>query len=180
MKKATVIINIPTIKHISDNLRIPIPTPDTVDIVAIAVIHQILTTYNNIFIFRLYCMLVVSGIIKLTDMIRTSRFDDVPESMYCHLECQNLSYEDQHLVALYLSLNSCRLQTMLSLLTPHQSSHPSIQRYGRPLMDKNKISLSLVDSHDMPSTPGVIRPSYIQSNRVCLYNIEPNNEYQVF
>ena len=164
MKKATVIINIPTIKHISDNLRIPMPTPDTVDIVAIAVIHQILTTYNNIFIFRLYCMLVV----KLTDMIRTIRFDNVPESMYYHLECQNLSYEDQHLVALYLSLNSCRLQTTLSLLTPHQSSHPSIQRCGRPLMDKNKISLSLVDSHDMPSTPGVIRPSYIQSNRVCL------------
>ena len=51
MKKATVIINIPTIKHISDNLRIPMPTPDTVDIVAIAVIHQILTTYNIMFIF---------------------------------------------------------------------------------------------------------------------------------
>ena len=164
MKKATVIINIPTIKHISDNLRIPMPTPDTVDIVAIAVIHQILTTYNNMFIFRPYSMLVV----KLSDMVRAIRYNNVPESMYCHLECQNLSYEDQHLVALYLSLNSCRLQTMLSLLTPHQSSHPSIQRYGRPLMDKNKISLSLADSHDMPSTPGVIRPSYIQSNRVCL------------
>ena len=169
MKKATVIINIPTIKHISDNLRIPMPTPDTVDIVAIAVIHQILTTYNNMFIFRPYCMLVVSSIIyELTYVIRTIRLTNVPESMYCHLECQNLSYEDQHLVALYLSLNSCRLQTMLSLLTPHQSSHPSIQRYGRPLMDKNKISLSLVDSHDMPSTPGVIRPSYIQSSHVCL------------
>ena len=164
MKKATVIINIPTIKHISDNLRIPMPTPDTVDIVAIAVIHQILTTYNNMSMFRSYCMLVV----ELTNMIRTIRYNNVPESMYCHLECQNLSYEDQHLVALYLSLDLYILQTMLSLLTPHQSSHPSIQRYGRPLMDKNKISLSLVDSHDMPSTPGVIRPSYIQSNRVCL------------
>ena len=165
MKKATVMINIPTIKHISDSLRIPMPTPDTVDIVAIAVIHQILTTYNIMLIFIPNCILEVSGMLN---MLRTIRYNNVPESMYCHLECQNLSYEDQHLVALYLSLNSCRLQTMLSLLTPHQSSHPSIQRYGRPLMDKNKISLSLVDSHDMPSTPGVIRPSYTQSNRVCL------------
>ena len=176
MKKATVIINIPTIKHISDSLRIPMPTPDTVDIVAIAVIHQILTTYNIMFIFIHNCRLVV----KLTDMMRTIRYSNVPESMYCHLECQNLSYEDQHLVALYLSLDLYILQTMLSLLTPHQSSHPSIQRYGRPLMDKNKISLSLVDSHDMPSTPGVIRPSYIQSNRVCLSNVALSNECREF
>ena len=37
-------MNIPTVKHISDNLRIPIPTPDTVDIVAIAVMHQMIIT----------------------------------------------------------------------------------------------------------------------------------------
>ena len=38
----------PTQKHTSDNLLIPIPTPDTVEIVAMAVIHQMLTTYNYI------------------------------------------------------------------------------------------------------------------------------------
>jgi hypothetical protein len=44
VKKAIVIMNIPTAKHISDNLRIPAPTPVTVEMVAIAVMHQMLMT----------------------------------------------------------------------------------------------------------------------------------------
>ena len=38
----------PTQKHTSDNLLMPIPTPDTVETVAMAVIHQMLTTYKYI------------------------------------------------------------------------------------------------------------------------------------
>ena len=42
MNKATIIRNIPNPKQVSDNLRIPIPTPDTVETVAIAVMTQII------------------------------------------------------------------------------------------------------------------------------------------
>jgi hypothetical protein len=42
MNKATIIRNIPNPKQVSDNLRIPIPTPDTVETVAMAVMTQIM------------------------------------------------------------------------------------------------------------------------------------------
>lgn len=42
MNRAAIITNIPKPKQVSDNLRIPMPTPDTVETVAIAVITQII------------------------------------------------------------------------------------------------------------------------------------------
>ena len=40
-------MNNPIPNDISDNLRIPVFNPETVDIVAIAVIHHISATYEN-------------------------------------------------------------------------------------------------------------------------------------
>ena len=42
MNRAAIITNIPKAKQVSDNLRIPMPTPDTVETVAIAVMTQII------------------------------------------------------------------------------------------------------------------------------------------
>ena len=42
MNKATIIRNIPKPKQVSDNLRIPMPTPDTLETVAIAVMPQMM------------------------------------------------------------------------------------------------------------------------------------------
>ncbi len=39
--------NMPTKKHVSESLRMPMPTPDTVDMVATAVMHQMMITYQT-------------------------------------------------------------------------------------------------------------------------------------
>ena len=48
MNKATIIRNIPNPKQVSDNLRIPIPTPDTVETVAMAVMTQMMIICKKI------------------------------------------------------------------------------------------------------------------------------------
>ena len=47
MNKATIIRNIPNPKQVSDNLRIPMPTPETVETVAIAVMTQMMIICKN-------------------------------------------------------------------------------------------------------------------------------------
>ena len=47
MNRAAIITNIPKPKQVSDNLRIPMPTPDTVETVAIAVMTQIIIICKN-------------------------------------------------------------------------------------------------------------------------------------